>query len=175
MPRLPEIRNKDQLPAGKGDIIDYLVLTRGAVSNGFAPLLHSPETAGRIAALGTFIRFESSLPPAMRELAALTASVEMANAYEQTIHARDALQHGVAQATVDAVNARRPVKGASADEALAIDAARALLNEHRLSDAAFEAARARLGDQGVIDLIATVGYYTMLACLHNAVEVSPPA
>ena len=176
MPRLPEIRSKDKLPADKQDIIDYLVQTRGAVSNGFSVLLNSPEAASRIAQLGTFVRFESSLPGQIRELAALTASVEMGNPYERTIHTRDALKEGAGQATIDAVNARAPVDAATQDEALAVRCARELLNGHRLSEATFEAAHTRLGDQGVIDLVATVGYYAMLACLHNAVEVAlPPA
>jgi 4-carboxymuconolactone decarboxylase len=34
--------------------------------------------------------------------------------------------------------------------------------------------RARLGDAGLVDLTALLGYYTMLACSFNAFEVGPP-
>jgi len=56
---------------------------------------------------------------------------------------------------------------------LAIDFARQLTRSHKLSDATFETALKRLGDQGVIDLIAAIGYYAMLAVCHVALEVRP--
>ena len=67
-----------------------------------------------------------------------------------------------------------PVSGASADEMIAINLARELTRGHKLSDASFQAARERLGDAGVVDLIATVGYYAMLAVCHVALEIAPP-
>src|SRR5205085_12188350 len=88
MARLPGISEKDSLPEAHRDVWDYLVKTRGAVSNGFSPLLHSPDVAGRIAHLGSYIRFENTLPEVMREVAALTASSELGNIYEQTMHSR---------------------------------------------------------------------------------------
>jgi len=40
-------------------------------------------------------------------------------------------------------------------------------------DATFEAVRRRYGDQGVIDLAATVGYYAMIGALFNALAIEP--
>jgi 4-carboxymuconolactone decarboxylase len=171
MPRLPQIFEKDQLPEANRDVIDYLVRTRGAVSPGFAALLNSPEATARIAHLGSFIRFESSLPDRIRELAALTASRELGGVYEQTIHTRDARNLGVPESTIEAVNNGSDLDGLDEDDALPVRCARELLRDHELSDSTFEAARKRLGDQGVVDLAATIGYYSMLACLHNALLV----
>src|SRR4051794_34910356 len=42
MPRLPELFEKEQLPAGQQDVYDYLIKARGKISNGYAPLLHCP-------------------------------------------------------------------------------------------------------------------------------------
>ena len=173
MPRLPEIREKNLLPEDKRHVFDYLEETRGAVSNGYSVLLNSPEAAGRIAQLGTFIRFESSLRPVLRELAALTASSELDGYYEQGIHTRDLRNLGVEEAVITAVNERTSLDGLSQETALPIRCARELLREHGLSDSTFEEAREQLGDQGVIELIATIGYYSMLAYLHNAIQVRP--
>ena len=57
---------------------------------------------------------------------------------------------------------------------IAINLARELTRNHKLSDASFEAARKRLGDAGVVDLIATVGYYAMLAVVHVALDIPAP-
>ena len=62
MPRLPQLKAKDQLPEAHREIHDYLVKTRGRVSDGFSALLNSPDLAGRIAHTGSYIRFESKLP-----------------------------------------------------------------------------------------------------------------
>ena len=152
---------------------EYLQRTRGAVRGGFAVMLASPDITQRIAHVGTYARFESGLPPAMRELAVLAASVELGNPAETAIHARQCRELGIAETIVAAVLERAEIAVASEDEMLAIGFARELTRDHQLSDAAFEAARTRLGDKGVVDLIATVGYYAMLAVCHVALDIQP--
>ncbi len=172
MPRLPAAAQPSE---ANREAWEYLEKTRGSVRGGFAVMLASPDVAQRIAHVGTYVRFESGLPPVMRELAVLAASVECGNPVESAIHARACLELGVAQALVAAVRSRSPIEGAGEDERLAVDFARQLTREHRLSDATFEAARARLGDKDVVDLIAAVGYYAMLAVCHVALDIQPPS
>lgn len=59
------------------------------------------------------------------------------------------------------------------DEALVVRFGRDLLQRHRVDDATFAAARARFGERGVVELVATFGYYALLACVLNAAEVEP--
>ena len=171
MPRLEPILERDALPEDKRYTHDYLVETRGRVSPGFGGILHNPEVAYRIAHLGSHIRFESELPDNVRELVALVASVEMDGVYEQAIHTRDALPVGVSQATIDAANAKGDMNSATPDEALAVQFTRELTRTHGVTDETFEAARARFGDSGVVELTATAAYYSMLAFVHNALLV----
>jgi 4-carboxymuconolactone decarboxylase len=175
MPRLPQLKDKDQLPEAHREVHDYLVKTRGRVSNGFSVLLNSPDLAGRIAHTGSYIRFESTLPDDLRELAALTASTEIGNAYERGIHTQDCAKLGIDSTLVEAVVGGKPVDGFPPQLTLSIRAGRELLRDHRLSQATFEEARQRLGDQGVVDLVANIGYYTMLGCLHVGLGVSDDA
>ena len=175
MQRLPEIFERDELPEDKRWIHDYLIKTRGKVSNGYAPYLHAPEYVARISQLGTYIRFESSLPQDAYELVALTVSAECDNPYEADNHALIAAQIGVARPSIAAAYNKAGLEGVSDNDALYIRCGREMMREHRLSDASFEAARKRLGDRGVIDLIGTIGYYAMLACVHNGMQVRGPA
>lgn len=172
MPRLPTVATPtpQQKPA-----YDYLVQTRGpaGVKGGFGVLLASPELCQRIAHLGSYIRFDSPIPKRMRTVAATTISVELENPWEYVIHARISRELGVPDAVVQAILDRAPVTGASVDDRLAIDIARDMARDHKLGKATFDAARERLGDAGVVDLIATVGYYAMLAVTHKALEVFP--
>jgi 4-carboxymuconolactone decarboxylase len=172
MARLTALREREALPEEHRHIHDYLVKTRGYVSPGFGAILNKPETAYLIAQLGTHIRFENELPDNVRELTALVASAELDGVYEQGLHTRDAHEKGVAQSVIDAVNAKSDdVPGATDAEAIAVRCARELTRTHELPDEGFELARKQFGDSGVVELIATVGYYSMLAYVHNALHV----
>jgi 4-carboxymuconolactone decarboxylase len=171
MPRLPEITapNSENQAA-----YDYLMKTRGAVRGGFAVTLVSPEITQRMAHVGTYARFDSPIDKFFREVAATVASAELENPAEYVVHARQLRQLGVSEAVVQAILDRAPVKGATEDQMIAINLARELTRDHKLSDASFQAGRKRLGDAGVVDLIATVGYYAMLAVVHVALDIAPP-
>jgi 4-carboxymuconolactone decarboxylase len=174
MPRLPEITDRDALPEEQRSVFDYLAKTRGAVRLPFSALLHSPDLTQRIAHVGTYVRFESTLPDRQRELAILTAARERDVAFEWAGHARLARELGISEATIDVIAYRRPLDGLSEDEALPIRYAREIINGHKVTDATWQAAHARFGDQGIIDLTAAIGYYAMLGCLLNAIELKPP-
>jgi 4-carboxymuconolactone decarboxylase len=175
MPRLKQLKEKSQLPEAQREVHDYLVKTRGRVSDGFSVLLNSPDLAGRIAHAGTYIRFETTLPRHIHELSALTASTEIGNAYERGIHIRDLQELSVDAALIDAVATGGPIDAFPRDLTLPVRAGRELLRNKRLSLETFEEARRAYGDQGVVDLIADVGYYTMLGCLHVGLGVSEDA
>lgn len=172
MPRLPAVTHPTpaQQPA-----YDYLVQTRGpaGVKGGFGVLLTSPELCQRIAHLGSYIRFESPIPKRMRTVAATTISVELENPWEYVIHAGICRELGVPDAVVQAILGRAPVSGADEDDRLAIEVARDMARDHKLGQATFDAARARLGDAGVVDLIGVVAYYAMLAVTHAALGMVP--
>ena len=169
MPRLPELERNDR----NKDAYDYLQKTRGAVRGGFAVMLASPEVAQRMAHVGTYVRFESPLPANIRELATTVVSAEMKNPAEYTVHAEQCKKLGVGEAALMSALECSPVSQASEDEKLAIAFARELARDHKLTDATFDAAKKRLGEQGVCDLIACVGYYAMLAVTHVALDIRP--
>jgi len=70
---------------------------------------------------------------------------------------------------------RRNLDVLTEEEMLGVVCARELVREHSLAQANFEEARRRFGDKGVLELLATIGYYCMLACLHTGLDVQPPA
>jgi 4-carboxymuconolactone decarboxylase len=174
MPRIPELIERDSLPAKDQPIFDSIAASRGRVGPPFSLLLHSPEAAGRIAHLGAYLRFESTLPAVDRELAILVAAREADCSFEFAGHARLAREVGVREEAIEALRNRAPLDAFTAEEAGLVDFGRQLLLEHRVSSSSFEAARERYGDAGVVDLTALLGYYTMLACALNAFEVAPP-
>lgn len=134
-------------------------------------LLNSPEIAGRAAHLGSYIRFESTLAPAERELAIITTSREFDCGYEWSAHATLAKEAGVRDEAIDVVANKGDLAELTTDEALIVRYGRELFRDHRISEDTFFAARERFGEQGITELTATMGYYGMLACALNAFEV----
>ncbi len=173
MARLAQITTRDVVATEHRYIVDSIAESRGRISGPFAMLLHSPEIAGRAAHLGAYIRFNSILEPALRELAIITAAREFDCEYEWGAHERLARQEGVRDAAINTVASRGDLGSLTDDEALVVGYGRELLKDHRVSAATFEKAKNRFGEQGVTELTATMGYYGMLACALNAFEVEP--
>jgi len=64
--RVPRITERSQVADEHGEIFDSITSSRGRVSGPFSVLLNSPETAGRAAHLGAYLRFDSTLPDDQR-------------------------------------------------------------------------------------------------------------
>jgi 4-carboxymuconolactone decarboxylase len=175
MPRLTELFKREELPEDKRWVHDYLIETRGKVSNGYAPYLHNPDYVSAISHLGSYIRYGSTLPQEVYEILSLTVSAELDNPYEADNHALITAKMGLPQAMIDSIRSKQALTEATEDQTLWVRCAREMVREHRLSDESFEAARQRLGARGVIDLIGTIGYYSMLMCVHNGMQVRGPA
>jgi 4-carboxymuconolactone decarboxylase len=61
--------------------------------------------------------------------------------------------------------------GVPPEDAQIIDFTRALLRKHRVDQALFDAVRKRFGEEQLIELTGTIGYYSMLAMTVNACEL----
>lgn len=173
MSRIPQITSKEGVSPDHHHIVDAIAASRGQVGGPFSILLHSPNTAGRTAHLGAYLRYESTLPKVNRELAIITTAREFDCDYEWSAHATIAREAGVSEATVNAVANRGDIDTLPKDDALIIRFGRELHRNRKVSEATFEAARNRFGEQGVVELTATMGYYALLAYTLNTFEVQP--
>ena len=151
---------------------------RGAVKNSSAarpgPLggpfnvwLRSPGVGHIIQSLGAEIRFRSSLPTKLNELAILVTARHWTVQYEWFAHHRLALEAGLDPAIgEDIAQGRRPAK-LSADEEIVYNFSRELHDTQGVSDATYKAALDRFGERGVMDLIAVNGYYVLVSMCLN--------
>ena len=160
------------MAAGHEHVWDQIASSRGRVVGPFAVLLHRPELARRTSELGAYIRFEGTLGAGERELAIIALAREMDCQFEWAYHVAEARKVGVREEAITAVREAR-MDGLTADEALIVRYVGQLFRRHRVDQATFDALRARLGVDGLIELTATIGYYGMLACTLNAFDVTP--
>lgn len=159
---------------------------RGAVKNSAAakpgPLggpfnvwLRSPDIGNIIQSLGAAIRFRSSLPPKLNELAIIVTARQWTSQYEWHAHHRLALEAGLDPAIgKDIAEGRRPAN-MSDDEAIVHDFSRELHETQSMSDATYKRALDRFGERGVVDLIAVNGYYVLVSMTLNVDRTPLPA
>jgi 4-carboxymuconolactone decarboxylase len=148
---------------------------RGGVRGPFNALLRSPELADRVQKVGEYLRFGTSLPARLNELAILVNARFWGSRYEWYAHRPLAEKGGLAPAIADALAANKRPDGMQADEALVYDFCVALHSTHAVDDALFARAVATLGERGVMDLIGVSGYYTLVSMVLNVAEIPLPA
>ena len=173
MARLPELTDRAALPPDAHSAYDAIAASRGRVGGLFAVLMHSPEVAARTAHFGSYIRFEKSLPEDVHQLAMIVGAHECGGEMEWRGHSRQAREAGISDATIDAIAGDGDIEGLPEQDALVIRLGRDLIRTRTIDDATFDAARAKWGDRGVVDLIATVGYQAYLACILNGLQIFP--
>lgn len=147
---------------------------RNRVAGPFRVWLHRPALAECIESLGRNLRFGGSLPAALRELAILVTARHWGASYEWAAHEPHARSADLDDAAIDAVRHRRRPEAAGASALAVYDVCTELHTRHGLSDVIFASAVAELGHDGVIELVALVGYYTMVAMTLNAFYVPLP-
>ena len=144
---------------------------RAGMRGPFKALLRSPGLFDPVQRVGEYVRFHSSLPRALTELAILVTARHWTAQFEWHVHHALAMQAGLSpEIAASIAEARRP-EAMSPDEAIVHDFAHALLRRGDVSDAQFEAVRARFGEAGVIDLVGTVGYYSLVSMVLNVDRV----
>jgi len=148
---------------------------RGGVRGPFGVLLRSPELADRVQKVGEHLRFGSSLPARLNELAILINARFWGSKYEWHAHKPFALKGGLAESIADDVAQNRRPAGMKPDEELVYDFCTTLHRTHFVDDALFRRAVAQLGEQGVVDLIGVSGYYTLVSMVLNVADIPLPA
>jgi 4-carboxymuconolactone decarboxylase len=133
----------------------------------FNALLRSPDLADRLQKVGEYIRFRSSLPARLNELAILLVARKWNAQFEWYAHHQFAMKAGLDPAIAQAIAEGRRPQRMPEDEAAIHAFCTQLLDRTEVSDAAYEDVRRRFDEQGVIDLIGAMGYYSAVSMVLN--------
>jgi 4-carboxymuconolactone decarboxylase len=135
----------------------------GRLNGPFNAMLVSPEVGTALQELGSAIRYKSGLTARAREIAILELSVLRRSAFEWYAHERVGKQAGLTDAEIGALHAGTAAPTFDANESLVRELVRTLVRERDLNESAFAAAEKLLGARVLMDVIALVGYYDLLA------------
>ncbi|MFK8079667.1 MAG: carboxymuconolactone decarboxylase family protein [Granulosicoccus sp.] len=137
--------------------------------------LHNPTLADRWQRLGQVLRFETSIPTYLSELAILVTARRWNSDLEWAIHYRDAERAGLTMSIADAVqDCAIPDFGVDDDARFVYEFARQLVQNGDVSDEVYSAILSRWNEVGVVELTAIIGYYSMVAMTLNVHRVPLP-
>ena len=108
-------------------------------------------------------------------MAILMTAQAWASQYEWYAHAPLAIKAGLDPDIVAAIGAGRKPEKMKDDEAVVWEFTTQLRRDHRVDDAIYAKALEKLGEQGIMDLIAVNGYYDVVSMTLNVARVAPPA
>jgi 4-carboxymuconolactone decarboxylase len=165
--RMPPIPSDKLTDAQKKAAANLVAGPRGRVNGPFIPLMRSPELMDRLQKVGEYIRFDNSLGHKLTEFTILITSRRWTQETEWNSHSDLALKAGLEPEIIAAVRDGRRPAGMSADEEAIYNFCVELDQNRSISDATYDAVLKKFGEQGVIDLTGTVGYYTTLAMVLN--------
>jgi len=158
----------------QGRPLEDFLLEDGGLRGPFNAWLHAPKIGQPAQRLGEAVRYESRLPPRLRELAILTVSARWRADYEWWAHSRIARSVGLGDETITALKSEELPSAAEPEELAVHRLAIELMDNHRVNDEVYREAVARLGEPGVVELITLLGYYTLVSMILNTFQVAIP-
>jgi len=170
MPPLPT----QQLTEQQAQALAEHVAARGQPTGPWNVLLRSPELMKRTRGLSDYLRFESILPGYVRELVILMTARQWGQSYEWNAHYPLALDEGLSAELTQAIAEGRRPEGMVEEETIVYDFCMELQRNHGVSDATYERAVERFGEQGVVEIVSLAGYYTMIAMILNTARTPLP-
>ena len=168
MARVPYV-SRDQLDTEGQQIYDTIRQDRNSAEVGlqFRALLNSPKAAGYLTSVGTQLRFNSTMPDNLKELAIILLAREWNSGMEWTGHSVGAKNAGVSDESIEKVRTWK-AEELTGDEAIIVKFVFEMLHDKNLTDESFAAAHKILGDRGAVELALTVGYY----CVINLAQIA---
>jgi 4-carboxymuconolactone decarboxylase len=154
-------------PEQKALVDSILSGPRTSLDGPFNVLLRSPEMGDLAQKFGAYTRFHSSLPPRLNELAILITARFWTAQFEWQAHRKNALTAGLSPAIIDAVAAGKRPASMQPDEEAVYNFCTEVLTTKQASDAAFQAAKEKFGERGVVDMLGVVGYYQFVSMMLN--------
>jgi 4-carboxymuconolactone decarboxylase len=174
MSRYREISVAEMTPAQRRAHDVIVSGKRGRFGGPFQVLIRAPEICEHASKLGEHLRWGTSLPDRLSELAIICTARFWRAQYEWYAHAPLAEKAGVPAAAIEAIRTGGTPILHEPDEALVYRICNEIFRSQRLSDESFAAATSAFGEQGVVEIVAIIGYYTLIGNTLNVFRVELP-
>lgn len=172
--RFPQLTMENIPTQSRALAQEIVAISSVGLAGPYNVMLRSPVFADRMKRLLDYLRFETSLPKRLNEFAILIQGRLWASQVEWYAHYPLALKAGLRASVADDLKANIRPRDMQPDEEVVYDVCMAMSKQHEISDDLFNRAKALLGEQQVVDLIAVSGTYVTVAMLLSlGAETSP--
>jgi len=165
--RFKPLTYREMTPEQKKMFESLIQGERRGAGGPFNVLLRSPEMGDLAQKFGASMRFHSSIPSKLNEMAIIITARHWTSHFEWYAHRRAAANAGLNTAIIEAIAAGKRPTGMAADEEAVYNFCTELLTNKQVSDATFQAAKDKFGERGIVDLIGVTGYYQVVSMLLN--------
>ena len=172
MPRLTPITSREQVSEQDRAAFDEIIASRGRINAPQSMLMYAPQISVRASSLNDALR--ELLSEADFEVAVLSAAREFNINFVWAAHVPAATRAGVSSETIDAIRTRGDISALTRREQIIVRIGRELVGKHQLSNDLFAQGRAELGERGLIEVLAAMGYYLMIGCVLIATDMELP-
>ena len=167
----PEKLTPEQRPLGEA----ILKVSSVGLAGPYNPMLRSPKLGQLMYDLLFYLRWNSSLPNRLTEMAILIIGRQWSSNVEWYAHEPIARKAGLADHVIADLKANRRPSNMQPDEEALYDFVSSLFTQHKVSDEVFAKAKAVFTEQQIVDLTVTAGtYVTIAGLLAMAQEPVPP-
>ena len=157
--------------AGKrGGLVD----PEGHLTGPFNCFLRLPALGKHWSAIGETLRFRTTLPRPLFELAVLVVASTWRCSHEWAAHSLLARDAGVGEEIISAIRSGGHPELATRTESAVYRFVRELTGNRAVPEAIYSEALESLGEEQLTELVHTVAYYSALATMLNAFDVKPP-
>ena len=172
--RIPDLSPADMTERQKA-LFDAIAGPRGGVVRGpFAIWLRHPDLVEKANDFGNLLREGTSVAAHLSELAILVTARFWNARYEWFAHAGTAAKVGIDPAVIEAIRTNGTPAFDDPEQEIVYALSRELYETKFIADETYGRALEVLGQDRVIDLVAVVGFYTMVALTLNAFHAPLP-
>jgi 4-carboxymuconolactone decarboxylase len=165
--RMPPIPTEKMAEAQKKVAAAIAAGPRGKVEGPYWPIIRSPGLTEVLQEVGAYYRYRCPLDRKINEMVALMAARSWSQQFVWDVHILQALDAGLKNEIELAIAEGRRPSGMAEDEEIAYDFVTELLANQGASDPTYARTVAKFGEEGTVDILGIVGYYTTLSMIMN--------
>jgi 4-carboxymuconolactone decarboxylase len=163
----PETMSPAQQSAQQEVVAQY-----GGINGPYLAYIRSPEFLRVNQQMGQVLR-RNRLPGRLRQLLVLATVKHWGAKFPWAVQVVASRKEGLEDAIIDAIDRGAEPK-LGKEDAAAYAAARELLQTKRLSDETYARAVAIFGEDTMVDIATTIGFFTMVSLTVNVFDIDPP-